>query len=110
MWAVFWKISGEMFADFIHKHFKEAFRKSNNPKDKLFLQDGDPSQNSRKANNAMYKMGPQKFNIPARSPDLNSIENVFNYVRTKVHEESLNRNITFENFEECSDRVKKTLL
>ena len=46
-----------MFADFIHKHFKEAFEKSNNPNYKLFLQDGDPSQNIREANNAMYKLG-----------------------------------------------------
>ena len=38
------------------------------------------------------------------------IENMFNYVRTELHEESLNRNITFENFEEYSARVKKTLL
>ena len=38
------------------------------------------------------------------------IENIFNYVRTELHEESLNRNITFENFEEYSARVKKTLL
>ena len=53
----FGKISGEMFANFIHKHFKEAFEKSNNPKNKPFLQDGDPSQSSRKTNNAMYKMG-----------------------------------------------------
>ena len=38
------------------------------------------------------------------------IENMFNYVRTELHEESLNRNITFENFEEYSAGVKKTLL
>ena len=55
-------------------------------------------------------MGAKKFSIPARSPDLNPIENVLNYVRTKLHEESLNRNITFENFEEYSARVKKALL
>ena len=99
-----------MFADFIHKHFKETFGKSNNPKDKLFLQDGDRSQNSRKANNTMYKMRAEKFSIPARSPDLNPIKNVLHYVRTKLHEESLSRNITFENFEEYSTRVKKALL
>ena len=99
-----------MFADFIHKCFKEAFKKSNNPKDKLFLQDGGPSQNRRKANNAMYKVGTKKFSIPARSPDMNPSEIVFNYVRTKLHEESLSRNATFENFEEYSARVKKTLL
>ena len=106
----FGKISGEMFAEFINKHFKEAFEKSNSPKDKLVLQDGDPSQNSRKANNAIYKLGTKKFSIPARSPDMNPIENVFNYVRTKLHEKSLYRDITFENFEEYSACVKKTLL
>ena len=99
-----------MLADFIHKHFKEVFGKSNNPKDKHFLQDGDPSQNSRKANNAINKIRATNFSMPARSPDLNPIENVFNNVRTKLHEESLNTNITFENFEEYSPRVKKNFI
>ena len=65
----FGKINGEMFADFKHKYFEEAFEKCNSPKDKLFLHDGDLSQNSRKANNAMYKVGVKKFSILARSPD-----------------------------------------
>ena len=99
-----------MFADFIHKHFEEAFEKSNSSKNKLFLQDSHSSQNSRKASNAMYKVGAKKFSTPARSPDMNPIENVLNYVRTKLHEQSLNRNITFENFEEYSAPVKKNLL
>ena len=58
----------------------------------------------------MYKVGVKKSSIPAQSSDINPIENVFNYVRTKLHEESLNRNITSENFEEYSARVKKTLI
>ena len=109
MWAVFWE-NHEMFPDFILKHSQEAFKKSNSPKDELFLQDFDPSQNSRKAINAMYQVGAKKFSIPARRPDMNPIENVFNYVRIKLHEESLKRNITFANFEEYSSRVKKTSL
>ena len=99
-----------MFVHFIYKNFEEAFEKSSNPKDKLFLQDGDPSQNIRKADNAMQKVGAKNFSIPARSPDVNRIENVFNYARKKLHEESLNSNITFENFEEYSARVKKALV
>ena len=90
----FGKISGEMFVDFIHKHFKEAFEKSNNPKAKLFLQDGDPSQNSRKVNKSMQKVEAKKLNIPTQRPDINPIKNVFHSVRTNVHEESLNRNKT----------------
>ena len=34
---------------------------------------------------------------------MNPTENVFNYVRGKLHEESLNRNTNFENFEEYSE-------
>ena len=41
---------------------------------------------------------------------MSPIENVFNYVRIKLHEESLNRNRTFENFEEYCARVKVMLL
>ena len=42
----FRKISGEVLADFIHKHFEEAFEKNQQSKGQT-LQDGDPSQNSR---------------------------------------------------------------
>ena len=41
---------------------------------------------------------------------MNPIKNMFNYARIKLHEESLNKNISFANFEENSARVKKTLL
>ena len=70
----FEKISGVMFADFVHKNFKEVFEKSSNRKKKLFLQDHVPSQN----NNSMYKVGAKKFSIPARNLDMKPVENVFN--------------------------------
>ena len=41
---------------------------------------------------------------------MDAIENVFNYVRTKLLEGYLNRNITFEKFEEYAARVKEILL
>ena len=97
------------FAEFT-QYFKEAFKKSNSPKGKFSFQDGDLSQNSRKANNDICKVGTKKFSRPARSPYMNPIENVFNYVGTKLLKESFNRNITFKKFEEYSARVKKTLL
>ena len=45
--------------------------------------------------------------MPAESPDISPTENVFNYVRTKLHEESLNRNINFQNFGQYSISLKK---
>ena len=79
----FGKIREDILADFIHKHFEKAFEISNNLKDKLFHQHDDPSQNSRNANNTMYKLEAKNLRIPARSLDINLIENVFNYVRRK---------------------------
>ena len=70
-------INGEKFADFI-KNFKDALVKGANPRGKLFLQDGDPSQNSKKVRDAWKDIGARKFTIPPWSPDLNRIENIFN--------------------------------
>ena len=98
-----------MFAEFIHKHFKKGFGRSNNPKDKAILQDDDPLQNTRKTNNAMYKLEAKKFSIPTRNPVMNPNGNVFNFVRTKLQEESLNGNIAFINYEEYTAHINKTL-
>ena len=46
----------------------------------MFVQDGDPSQNSKAAKTALDKIGVVQFSIPPRNPDLNPIENVLNLV------------------------------
>ena len=43
----------------------------------MFLQDGDPSQNSKLSKQALKSIGTTKFDIAPRSPDLNPIENVY---------------------------------
>ena len=86
-------MNGKRFSDFIHKQFPEAFKRSANPEGKLFLQDGDPSQNSKKATVAMNSIGVKKFTIPARMTEGNPIENVFNNVKRKVHDDAIEHNI-----------------
>ena len=103
------QLNGEKFADFIKANFPTVFAASSNPRGKLFLQDGDPSQNSRKAEEAMKVVGARKFKIPARSPDLNPIENVFHNVKQQLMDEALSCNITHETFTQFSARVKRTL-
>jgi len=72
------KLDGEMFVKFVEKHFPIAFRRSCKPSGvDNFLQDGDPSQNSKKAKVALAKIGATQFSIPPRSPDCNPIENFF---------------------------------
>ena len=103
------RVNGEMFANFIYKHFESTFERSANPAGKLFLQDGDPSQNSKKAKIALDAVGARKFSIPPRSPDMNPIENVFNFAKDTLHQQALDQNITFENMEQYSAQVKHTL-
>ena len=64
---------------FIDELFSDMFKNSANPKGKLFLQDGDPSQNSKIACEAMDS-GCRLFKIPPCSPDLNLIENMFDLI------------------------------
>jgi len=67
-----------MFAKFVKKHFPIAFRRSCNTSGaENFLQDGDPSQNSKKAKVALANIGAAQLSIPPKSPDCNPIENFF---------------------------------
>ena len=67
------RINAEKFSSFVCEHFAGMFKKSANPRGKLFLQDDYPSQNSVKAGSAWDEVGARKFTIPARNPDLNFI-------------------------------------
>ena len=72
------------------------------------MQDGDPIQNSKKANRAFNMTGCKVFAIPAPSPDMNPIENIFNRIREKLTEDTITHQNKRENFEEFSVRVKRT--
>ena len=85
------------------------FEKSANPKGKLFLQDGDPRQNSKKAKIALDAVDCRQFFIPARSPDANPIENFFNVIRIKLAEDAIQLNFIQEDFKTFSSRVKNTI-
>jgi transposase len=56
---------------------------------RLFLMDNDPSQTSKAVRKAMEKIEAEFHNIPARSLDLNSIENVFHLVKKSLYTISL---------------------
>ena len=104
------KVNGETCRQFILDHFPDMFEDSLNPRGKLFLQDGDPSQNSALAKEAMETVGCRLFQIPARSPDLNPIENAFNNIRKTIRKDALDRNITKETFQQFCHRVQKIIL
>ena len=93
------------YAKFIQKHFPAVFKISANPSGKLILQNGDPVQRSKKAENACRSVGGSTFNIPARSPDLNPIENLFHNIRRALAAQVRDMRIKNETYCEFSSRV-----
>ena len=93
-------INAETFGDFVKKYFPEMFKAGNNTKEKLFLQEGDLSQNSRTAQDAMHAIPCRLFKIPVRPPDLNPIKNVFDLVGNKLRKDVIERNISKETFKQ----------
>ena len=104
-------LTGNFFANFIEKHFNTAFIKANKNGSRLWLQDGDPSQNSAAAKRAMANCNCSMslIQIPPRSPDLNPSENFFNMVRCKLNDDALRLKIAKESFEEFQARVICTI-
>ena len=54
-------------------------------------------------------MRAELFTIPPRSPDLNPIENIFNIAKRELKRQAIRNNITYETYEQFSERVKCTL-
>ena len=77
---------------------------------RIWVQDGDPSQNCTKAKEAMSCLFSQLLKIPPRiSPDLNPTENLFNVVSQTLKKDAIKQNITKETYEEFQQRVIQTM-
>lgn len=103
-------IDGEKFAQIIKDQFPAMFQHSANPTRMLFLQDGDPSQNSALARDTWQSLGYSMFSIPPRSPDLNPIENTFHLIGKKIKKDAQEMNLEKETYEQFCERAKKTTL
>ena len=57
----------------------------------------------------MQKVNAELIPIPARSPDLNPIENVFKLVGDNLRRDAIKHNITRENYDEFQARVIATI-
>ena len=75
----------------------------------MFVQDVDPSQNSKAAKTALDKIGAVRFSIPPRSLDLNPIKNAFNLAKKKLSSDTVIYSISKESYAEFVERVENTL-
>ena len=102
------KMNGAYFRDFVSRNFPVLFH--GRECRKMFIMDNDPSQTSTMALKAIKDQAAQLFCIPARSPDLNPIENVFHIVKSNLQMQVRAQGINHETWTEFKDRVCKTLL
>ena len=103
-------INGEFCYEFIREHFPGMFQVSANPRGKLFLQDGDPNQNNRRAIEGVDSIGCRVPKIHAQSPDLNPFENIFHLLGKKLQKDVLEKKIVKVTFGEFCNRIKQTMM
>ena len=101
-------ITGEKMAAIVKLAFEDSFKQCTLPCSRIILLDNCTRQNSATAMLAMKKHKTLVFNITARSPDLNPIENFFNLLKRMLKLEARVRNIQHETFEEFSLRGATT--
>ena len=77
------KMTADFFAHFVRRNFRALFEIAGKEEERreIFVMDNDSSQTSTKEMGTIADMSYTMQKIPARSPDLNPIENVFHVVR-----------------------------
>ena len=104
------KLDGPHFQSLIHRNFNRMFSEAKKGRSRLWVQDGDPSQNSAAARQAMKSVRAKLLSIPPRSPDINPIENFFHLIKRRLVVDALAQNIQKESFEQFSSRVQFTIM
>ena len=108
------RLTGRMirkyYASIVQRCFHRALKKTMSPNAKRIFVDGDHSQNSKLIMAVIQQINGKFFQIPARSPDLNPIENLFHLARKDLNKDARNQHITTETMEQFADRVHCTLM
>ena len=104
------KLDGQYFKNLVLREFPAMFKKAKKGRSRLWLQDGDPSQNSAASRMAMKSIRAKLLSIPPHSPDINPIENLFHLIKRQLNNDAIVQSIKKESFEEFSTRVKHTII
>ena len=101
-------MDGAFFAKFLVENFDKMVEAAGK-NSRIWIQDGDPSQNSKLAREAMKQVNSQLLPIPPRSPDINPIENFFGIVKQALHRDALERQVKVETVEQFESRIKQIM-
>ena len=88
------KMTGAYFSHFIDRNFNTIFQTADKGNSRIWVQDGDPSQNSALAKSAMSRADSTLLKLRPQSPDLHPIDNLFHIASNKLKEQAVSQNIT----------------
>ena len=104
VWRILCTFYTARFPHSVWDHRKKCMKKP-----KLFVVDNNPSQTSAKAKCALCHAKCKMVQIPARSPDLNPIENVFHIIWRQLEADVEQNTIITETWDEFVSRIKRNL-
>ena len=87
----------------------DGLKNSGNPIAKRLVQDNCSIMNSKLVLSTLDDEGVTRFKIPARSPDINCIENVFHSMRSAIQKDAVTRNIKKESFRQFQTRCSRII-
>lgn len=102
-------MNSERYCNLIVPKIVEGMEISSNPVSKRVLQDNCPVMNSKTVVEALSENDVMRFKIPARSPDINCIENVFHAMRKKIQQDAVSKNIENETFKQFQNRAMNVI-
>lgn len=98
-------MSEQFLVYFIKRHFDGAFENIKTQQSKLFLQDGDVGQKSKRTKKALSHIGARQFRISPRSLDINTIDNFVHLIKNKLYTSAPENIVTKETYEEIPERL-----
>jgi len=94
----------------VYKHILETqmlpYARYHMPQVFMFQQDNDPKHKSRSVMDFLNGKSVELLNTPPQSPDLNPIEHMWGYVKTKLRlKKSQNHEVLWQNIQECWEEI-----
>ena len=104
------KLTGTDFAEIIESGvFRDNIPLTKQSSTINIIQDNCPVQNSSAALKAFDKQDISLVKIPARSPDINCIENFFAHLKRRLRTQAIEGNIVKESKKQFCQRIEQTL-
>ena len=103
------RMNAQKYEDSIVPAIVKGMENSINPTAKRLLQDNCSIMNAASVVEALENNQVIRFKIPARSPDINCIENVFHAMRKTIQKDAVQRNIQKESFKQFQARCARII-